>query len=462
MFNLYNQCFMRTHTCGELNTNNVGQEVVIMGWVQTRRNLGKIVFLDVRDRAGMVQVICVPSDLGADYDLVKDVRNEFVVEIAGIVNKRGAKNINPDLATGEIEVLAKGFKVLAKAEPLPLDLEDEKIGLDVHLDNLPITLRTEKYRALFKIQAEIVRGFRDYLISQEFTEFQAPKIVAAAAEGGAGVFEVKYLKNKATLAQSPQLYKQIMVGVFERVFCVGNAFRAEEHATTRHLNEYTSLDLEMGMIEDHNDIMNLETEMLRYILGHLDKTVVRELKLWNYERPELPEKAPTFKLREVQEIIKKETGVDHTKEPDLEPSEEKWICDYVKKKHKSDFVFVTHYPTAKRPMYTYVDKDDPEFTKSFDLLFRGVEITSGGQRFNDYDELVASIKSKGLNPKDFEFYLQAFKYGMPPEGGLGMGLERLTAKLLDIDNIKYATLFPRDLNRIDLQISPPEYKQQKG
>lgn len=451
----------RTHTCGELNIKNAGQEVTIAGWVQTRRNLGKIVFLDVRDRAGLVQVVCVPNDLGADYDLLKDARSEYVVEIGGLVNKRGAKNVNPDLATGEIEVLAKSFKILAKAEPLPLDLEDEKVGLDVHLDNLPLTLRSEKYRALFKIQAEIVRGFRDYLISQDFTEFQAPKIVAAAAEGGAGVFEVKYLKNKATLAQSPQLYKQIMVGVFERVFCVGNVFRAEEHATTRHLNEYTSLDLEMGMIDDHHDVMNLETDLLRYILDHLDKMASRELKLWNYARPELPEKAPTFKLREAQEIIKKETGVDHTKEPDLEPSEEKWICDYVKEKYKSDFVFVTHYPAVKRPMYAYVDKDEPEFTKSFDLLFRGVEITSGGQRFNDYDELAASMKSKGLDPKDFEFYLEAFKYGMPPEGGLGMGLERLTARLLDIDNIKYATLFPRDLNRIDLQISPPEYKQKK-
>lgn len=452
---------MRTHTCGELNKNNVGQEVTIAGWVQTRRDLGKIVFLDVRDRAGLVQVVCVPNDLGIDYEAVKEVHNEFVVEIGGMVNARGPKNINPDLASGEIEILAKGFKILAKAEPLPLDLEDEKIGLDVHLDYLPLTLRSEKYRALFKIQAEIVRGFRDYLIGQEFTEIQAPKIVAAAAEGGADVFEVKYLKNKATLAQSPQFYKQIMVGVFERVFAVGNCFRAEQHATTRHLNEFTGLDLEMGMITDHHDIMNLETEMLKYILNHLDKAVGRELKLWNYVRPELPDKVPFFKLREVQELIKKETGVDHTAEPDLEPGEEKWIGEYAKKQFNSDFVFVTHYPTSKRPMYTYPDEKDPEFTKSFDLLFRGVEITSGGQRFNDYNGLVESMKNKGLNPDDFKFYLEAFKFGMPPEGGLGMGLERLTARLLEIDNVKYATLFPRDLNRIDLQISPPEYKQNK-
>jgi len=450
---------MRTNTCGELNINHVGQEVTITGWVQTRRNLGKIVFLDVRDRAGLVQVVCVPNDLGADYDLVKDVHSEYVVEIKGLVNKRGAKNVNSDLATGEIEVLAKGFKVLAKAEPLPLDLEDEKIGLDVHLDNLPLTLRTEKWRAVFKVQSEIVEAFRAFLRAENFTEFQCPKIVGDSTEGGSNVFEIKYFDAKAYLAQSPQFYKQIMAGVFKRVFTVGNVYRAEEHATTRHINEYTSLDLEFGMIKDHTDVMELETKFLRYLLDHLDKTVARELKLLNYVRPELPDKIPVFKLREAQELIKKETKTDHTAEPDLEPSEEKWICEYVKKKFKSDFVFVTHYPTVKRPMYTYPDEADPEFTKSFDMLFRGVEVTTGGQRINDYEQLVANIKKWGLKPEKFEFYLEAFKYGMPPEGGLAIGLERMTAKLLDIDNIKYATLFPRDLNRIDLQISPPEYKQ---
>lgn len=441
-------------------SNKVGQEVILKGWVNARRNMGKIVFLDLRDRSGLVQVVGVPSELDEkSNEELKRVRPEWVVEIRGIVNARGAKQQNPDMPTGMVEVLAKQLTVLSEAESLPLDLEDEKIGLDVHLDYLPLTLRADKYRALFKIQSELVRGFRDYLLSQDFVEFQAPKIVAAAAEGGAGVFEVQYLKNKATLAQSPQFYKQIMVGVFERVFAIGNVFRAEEHATTRHLNEYTSLDLEYGMITDHHDVMNLEVDMLRYMLDHLDKSVAAELKLWNYDRPLLPEKVPQYKLREVQQLIKQETGVDHTSEPDLEPSEEKWICEYAKKNLNSDFVFVTHYPTAKRPMYTYPDESDPGFTKSFDLLFRGVEITSGGQRHHDYNALKKSMEDKGLNPDDFKFYLEAFKYGMPPEGGLGMGLERLTARLLNIDNVKYATLFPRDLNRIDLQISPPEYKQ---
>ncbi len=449
---------MRTLT---VETNEkVGQEVILKGWVNARRNMSKIIFFDLRDRAGILQVVGVPNELDekSQAELVR-IRPEWVVEIRGIVNARGVKQQNPEMPTGMVEVLAKEIKILAEAEPLPLDLEDEKIGMDIHLDYLPITLRAPKYRAVFKIQAEIVRGFRDYLLGQDFVEIQAPKIVAASAEGGADVFEVKYLKNKATLAQSPQFYKQIMVGVFERVFAVGNCFRAEQHATTRHLNEFTGLDLEFGMITDHHDVMNLEVEMLRYILNNLEKTVATELKLWNYIRPEIPAEVPTFKLREVQQIIKTETGVDHTSEPDLEPSEEKWLGEYVKNKFNSDFVFVTHYPTSKRPMYTFPDETDPEFTKSFDLLFRGIEITSGGQRFNDYNQLLESIKKKDLNPDDFKFYLEAFKYGMPPEGGLGLGLERLTARLLGIDNVKYATLFPRDLNRIDLQISPPEYKQ---
>lgn len=444
-----------------LETKNlVGKEVVLKGWVNARRNMGKIVFLDLRDRSGMVQVVGVPAELDeASKEKLKEVRPEWVVEIKGVVNERGGKQKNLNQPTGTVEVLAKQLTVLSTAEPLPLDLEDEKIGLDIHLDFLPITLRSEKWRSVFKIQAEIVRAFREYLLSQDFVEFQAPKIVAAAAEGGANVFEVKYLKNQATLAQSPQFYKQILVGVFERVFTVGNAFRAEEHATTRHLNEFTSLDLEFGMIENHHDVMNLESDLLRYLLNHLDKTVPNELALWNYVRPIIPDQVPFFKLREVQELIKKETGVDHTTEPDLEPSEEKWLGEYAKKNYNSDFVFVTHYPTSKRPMYTYPDPANPEFTLSFDLLFRGIEITSGGQRFNDYGDLVKSMISKGLKPDDFKFYLEAFKYGMPPEGGLGLGLERLTARLLNIDNVKYATLFPRDLNRIDLQLSPPEYKQ---
>lgn len=432
--------------------NQIGTEITVNGWIQTRRNLGKIIFLDIRDRSGLVQIVCAPSELGADYDAAKEVRPEFVVEITGVVNKRNEKNINSHLSTGTVEILAKGFKILAKAEPLPLDPAEEKMGLDVYLDLLPLTLRTEKNRALFKIQAEIINAFRSFLISKDFIEFPCPKIVGASTEGGANVFKIDYFGQPAFLAQSPQFYKQIMVGVFERVFTIGNVYRAEEHATTRHINEYTSLDLEFGFIKDHSDVIGLEIEFLKFLKQFLSEQVGAELKIWDYKEMKIPMEIPIMKLREAQELIKKETGVDHTAEPDLEPGEEHWLGEYALKKHNSDFIFITHYPTAKRPMYTYPDESDPEFTKSFDLLFRGIEVTTGGQRINDYEQLVGNIKKWGLPPDNFKFYLEAFKYGMPPEGGLAIGLERMTARLLGIDNIKRATLFPRDLNRIDLQI----------
>ncbi|MBI2444185.1 MAG: aspartate--tRNA(Asn) ligase [Candidatus Magasanikbacteria bacterium] len=440
--------------------SKIGQEVLLQGWVNARRNLGKIVFLDLRDRSGVVQVVAGPRDLdAASVDRLKDVRPEWVVAIRGVVQERGEKQKNPELPTGRVEVIAKELAILASAEPLPLDLEDEKIGLDIHLDFLPITLRSPKWQAVFKIQAEIAESFRAYLRSDGFTEFAAPKIVGSSTEGGANVFRLKYFDREAFLAQSPQFYKQIMVGIFERVFTVGNVYRAEEHATTRHLNEYTSLDLEMGFIHDHTDIMATEIGWLRHLLNHLEQTVPAELQQWQWQRPLLPEVIPALKLREAQQLIKEDTGVDHTAEPDLEPHEERWLSEYAKAKFQSDFLFITHYPTAKRPMYTYPDEADPDYTKSFDLLFRGVEITTGGQRINNYEQLVGNIKKWGLNPDNFKFYLESFRYGMPPEGGLAVGLERLTARLLGIDNVKLATLFPRDLNRIDLQLSPPEYKQ---
>ncbi len=243
-----------------------------------------------------------------------------------------------------------------------------------------------------------------------------------------------------------------MVGVFERVFAVGNVYRAEKHSTSRHVNEYTSLDIEMGFIKDHADVMNLETKLLAHIMKSLEKYKT-EFGLFNAEIPEVPEKIPALKLRDAQEIIKKEHGVDCTNEPDLEPQHERWLCEYAIKTWNSDFIFVTHFPVSKRPFYTYEDENDLGFTKGADLLFRGIEITTLAQRIHDYDVLVESIKKKGLDPEKFKFYLQAFKYGMPPHGGFGMGLERLTAKLLGLENVKEATLFPRDLNRIDNLLS---------
>ncbi len=432
--------------------DHISQEVLVQGWVDIRRDQGKMVFFEFRDRTGIIQGVVLPNNKEA-LEISKEIRSEWVVSVEAIVNKRPEKNVQADKANGDIELEIKAVTVLSKAKELPFE-KDAELNLDTYLDSLPYTLRNPKKRAIFNIQAVIMRGYREFLNSQGFTEFNAPKLIGDDAEGSGEVFKVPYFYGKtAHLATSPQLYKQIMVGVFERVFAIGNVFRAEKHSTSRHINEYTSMDLEMGFIESHHDIMNMETELLRYITNELRQEVSAEFALLNAEIPTVPEKIPFMKLREAQELIYKETGKDKRTEPDLEPEDERWLCEWSKKTHNSDFIFITHYPVSKRPMYTYEDENDKGFTKSFDLLFRGLEITTGGQRVHDYDLLIEKIKAKGLDPEKFAFYLQAFKYGMPPHGGLGMGLERLTAKMLGLDNVKEATLFPRDINRIDLLLS---------
>jgi len=430
--------------------NKTGEEIKLAGWVDVRRDHGKLIFIDLRDMSGKAQMVALPNHKEA-HEIASKLRSEWVVEIVGKVNKRPEKMINKNEELGEVEVEIMEVKILSEAE-IPFE-KDAVTNLDTHLDNLPLTLRTEKSKAVFKVQAEIVKSFREFLNQENFTEFQAPKLIGEDAEGGANSFDVTYFKHIAHLAQSPQLYKQIMVGVFERVFAVGNVYRAEKHSTTRHLNEYTSLDMEMGFIQDHTDIMKMENRLLKFIINVLKETCAKEFEFLKATVPEVPENIPAMKLREAQEIIKKETGEDCTKEPDLEPQHERWMCEYAQKQFGSDFIFITHFPMAKRPFYTHEDENDIGYAKGFDLLFRGVEITTGAQRIHKYDELVEALKKKGLNPDKFSFYLQAFKSGMPPHGGFGMGLERLTAKLLGLENVKEATLFPRDLNRIDTLLS---------
>ena len=432
--------------------DQVGKEVSISGIIDVRRDQGKMVFFDFRDRSGMVQGVVLPNHEEA-IAAAKETTIESSVRVTGIVNKRPEKNVQPEKQNGDIELEVTAIEMLGKAEVLPFEIGAD-LNLDTYLDNLPITLRTKRARAIFKVQAEILKAYRAFLGSEGFTEFQAPKLIGDDAEGSGAVYEVPYFYGKtAHLATSPQLYKQIMVGVFERVFCSGIVFRAEKHATTRHLNEYTSLDVEMGFIESHHDLMRLETRLMKAISEHLRATCAAEFALLNAEIPSVPDEIPTMKLREAQQLILRETGKDKTEEPDLEPEDERWLCEWAKRERNSDFVFVTHYPVAKRPMYTMEDPGDVGFTKSFDLLFRGVEITTGGQRRHDYQNLIAGIEMKGLKPEAFSYYLQAFKHGMPPHGGWGMGLERLTAKFLGVENVKEATLFPRDINRIDTRLS---------
>ncbi|MEX0930951.1 MAG: aspartate--tRNA(Asn) ligase [Candidatus Paceibacterota bacterium] len=433
--------------------DHVGAEVMIQCWVDVARNQGKVAFFDFRDRSGVVQgVIFGKPEL---QETARQLKPEYVVSVTGIVKKRGEKQINEKIQNGDIELEITHIKIITAAETLPFDVDDD-LNLDTLLDNRPITLRRGRERAIFLVQHEILSAYRTFLANEGFIEFQAPKLVGSDAEGGGNVFKLDYFKDKyAYLATSPQLYKQILVGVFERVFSVGNVFRAEKHATTRHLNEYTSLDAEFGFITDHLDIMKLETALMRHIVDHLKTTCADAFTTLNVALPMLPdgELFPHMKLREAQALILEKTGKDKTSEPDLEPEDERWLCEYAHTELGSDFIFITHYPVLKRPFYTYEDENDIGFTKSFDLLFRGVEITTGGQRVHDAQRLIANLEAKGLKPENFTFYLQAFRHGMPPHGGWGMGLERLTQKFLNLESVKEATLFPRDINRIDTLLS---------
>ena len=436
---------------------HIGETICINSWVDVARDQGKMAFFDFRDRTGKVQgvVFGKPEVL----EVAKELGPEYSVAVTGIVNQRPEKMVNVNVPNGDIELEIIGIEILNVSEGMPFDM-DTDFSLEVLLDNRPLTLRRTREKAIFKIQAEITNAYATFLRQEGFIEFQAPKLVGGDAEGGAEVFKVDYFNDKtAYLATSPQLYKQIMVGVFERVFTFATAFRAEKSATTRHLSEYTSLDIEMGFIKDHTDVMKVETALMRFITKHLQTSCTEELKTLEMELPLTGDAAsdifPHMKLREAQQLIKERTGEDKTAEPDLEPEDERWLCEYARTELTSDFIFITHYPVSKRPFYTYEDEDDLGFTKSFDCLFRGVEITTGGQRVHNAVDLIKRMEMKGLKPENFSYYLQVFKMGIPPHGGWGMGLERLTAKFCGVKNVKEATLFPRDINRIDTLLSQP-------
>jgi nondiscriminating aspartyl-tRNA synthetase len=412
------------------------------------------VFLDLRDGSGILQIVATP-------DLVREVKEEYVLEIEGLVQKRPIKMINPELETGEIELKAQKIKILAKADSLPFDLREINLTLPRLLDYRPLTLRNRKIRAIFRVQEGIISAFRKNLKDQDFSEFESPLIVPATAEGGAEVFHIDYFNHDAYLSQSPQLYKQIVLGAFEKVFTVTHVFRAEPSVTTRHLCEYISLDIEMGFIDSWQDLMDTCENLMKNIFSNIEKNCQKELKLFGASLPKFDSKIPRIKMREAQEIIFKRIGRDHRKEMDLDPEDEKEICQFAKEKHGSELIFITHYPTKKRPFYTYPDSEDPEYTLSFDLLCRGLEIVTGGQRINDYKKLTENIKKWGNEVKDFKFYLQAFKYGMPPEGGFALGAERITKQILGLENIREASLFPRDMGRIDQRLAVIQPRKKK-
>lgn len=431
----------------------IDQEVTIKGWVHVRRDHGKLIFIDLRDRGGILQIIVNPSASESAHKIATELKSEDVVEIRGKVQKRPEKLVNPNLKSGAVEVEAQEIEILSKSEVLPFDMGGKDLNLELPtlLDFRSLTLRHQKVAPIFKIQATIVEAFREIAKKLECVEIFVPTIVASSTEGGAEVFKIDYYDHKAFLAQSPQLYKQMMVPVFERVFTIAHAYRAEPSVTTRHLSESTQMDCEFGFVE-FPELLDLLEEVGTHIIKVVYEKHKDILKEFGAEEVNLG-KIPRLTLKEAQEIIFKEIGKDSRKEDDLSPQDEVDIWKWAQKEHGSDFVTITHFPTHKKPFYTMPDPKDPAYSLSYDLLFKGVEILSGSQRVNNYQQLIESLKKRGMNPNSFDLYLQAFKYGMPPEGGFSFGLERITMKLLGLSNVREASLFPRDMERVDGRFS---------
>ena len=424
-----------------LEEGRIGTEVKVNGAIHTIRDMGTIAFIILRKREGLVQ--CVYEENISKFDL-KDVKEADTVEVTGVLAESAKAPNGIEIRLGELKILSE------PAEPMPRPIAKWKLNtsLEAKLNYRPISLRNIRERAKFRIQEGIVRGFRDFLYKEGFTEIHTPKIGAKSAEGGANLFRLEYFHRPAILQQSPQFYKQMMVGVFDRVFETAPVFRAEKHNTKRHLNEYTSLDFEMGYIDGFEDIMAMETGFLQYTMELLKKEYARELQILNIEVPKT-DNIPAVRFDEIKRLVSEKYDRKIKNPFDLEPEEETLISRYAKEEWDADFVFVTHYPSKKRPFYAMDDQEDPTYTLSFDLLFRGMEITTGGQRIHDYHELLAKMEKRGMTDEVMEQYLSAFKHGMPPHGGLGIGMERLTMKMMNEDNVRETTLFPRDLSRLE-------------
>lgn len=416
-------------------------EVKVTGAIHSIRDMGEVEFVILRKREGLVQCV-LEKDAERTYE--KELKEEMTVCIEGTA-------VREDRAPNGFEIRIKDVKVLSvPAAPMPLAVNKWKLNtsLEANLNYRSLSLRNVRERAKFRIQEGVTRAFRDYLYSEGFTEIHTPKLGAKSAEGGANLFRLEYFHRPAVLQQSPQFYKQMMVGVFERVFETAPVFRAEKHNTKRHLNEYTSLDFEMGYIDGFEDIMKMETGFLQYMTRLLEREYAKELKILNITLPKT-DTIPTVRFDEAKEKVAEKYNRKIRNPYDLEPEEEALIGQYFKEEYDADFVFVTHYPSKKRPFYAMDDPADDKFTLSFDLLYHGLEITTGGQRIHDYNELLEKIEKRGMTTEGMEQYLDTFKHGMPPHGGLGIGLERLTMKLIGEDNVRETTLFPRDLSRLE-------------
>ena len=440
-----------TRTLAINTVNKVGQSVLLKGWVNTRRDHGKIVFIDLRDRTGLVQIVSSP-------ELVVGLHSEDVIYVTGKVLARPEKLVNPKLPTGTVEISAETVELISKAAELPFDMGKDDLDLELPtlLDYRGLTLRHPKVQAIFRVQEVIIDAFRQALKAKDFLEFQNPIFIPSVPEGGAEVFRVKYFDREVFLSQSPQLYKSLLVSIFERVFTVNQVFRAEPSVTTDHMTEFTSLDAEFGFIDSWAEIVDMAEYVIKFILEEVQDKCASELAMFRAVIPAVPAKIPVIKMRDAQQLIFDRTGRDVRKEKDPSPEDEREICAWAREVHHSDLVFVSHYMTKYRPFYTYPDDEDPEFNQGFDLLGRGREWLTGGRRIHNYQQLLDHAREWGVDSQDIEIYLQAFRYGMPPLGGFAFGAERITKFLLGLDNIRQATMFPRDMERIDTRFSKTE------
>jgi nondiscriminating aspartyl-tRNA synthetase len=424
------------------SADHLGEQIVVEGHVQALRLMGSLAFVKLRDRSGTIQLVLDDASL---INRLSSVGLESTLRATALVSPHPSNH-------GEVELKVKEVEILSSAvDALPVEVHKQSkldsLSSASMFDYRPLTLRSEKARAIFKIEASICRAFREFLDSEGFTEIHSPKIVSTGTEGGAQLFAVDYFGRKAYLAQSPQFYKQIMVGVFERVYEIGPVYRAEEHDTTRHLNEYLSMDFEMGFITSAQDLMAFQTKLLKHVFAYLSDHCEEELAYFKAELPAITD-IPQVTLEQACRLVEKEmNNRSGSKISDLDPEGERLLCEIIERQHGSQFVYVTQYPQTVRPFYA-MPLAGTELTDSFDLLFRGLEVTTGGQRIHDYEVLKDSIAKRGLGPETFSDYLQCFRYGMPPHGGLAIGLERLTKQLLGLSNVKLASLFPRDRNRI--------------
>lgn len=426
----------------------VGQTITVKGWVNSIRSHGQIAFADLRDRSGIIQIV-------GNKELAS-LKEEYVVEITGKVRARDKKYFNDKIVTGKIEMEAQEIKVLSESRDLPFDLhqEDLNVSLPVLLDFRAASLRNKKVQDVFKVQATIVEAFRSFLRSQDFEEIFVPTIVAGSTEGGSEVFPVDYFGYQAFLAQSPQLYKQVLTSIFERVFTVAHAYRAEPSVTTRHMTEYVGLDAEMGFVDSWLDVLKMADASVKAIFSLVAEKHQDVLDEYGVTIPKTIDETPRIKLKDALELIYNRTGRDVRNELDMDPEGEREICRWSLEEFGSELVFITHFYTKKRAWYSFADPENPDETLTFDLIGRGVEWISGGQRIHNYDEFRQKIISKGQNPDEFEApYGQTFKYGMPPEGGWCIGLERITQNMLGLSNVRQASLFPRDMERVDGRLS---------